>query len=605
MKDFNECLQIFCKQLLKYSEEALRGRCETAAIQANQYRHLIYLKEMETIYYRSKCEQFLKNVDVIVNAKMSHKGNHIIYELDVTNRELRSLKDHYYLMEKFMREEIRREFSEELHEKDNAIVKLTEDNAAFRLTLSGHLSSNVAEEMVDAEQLVKHYGDTFDAQQEARSKEEHKKRTQPRRSKQVGDVDLDAVAKHKASIENYQEILRLQKTIRQMKDEQMMKDVINTEKYERDMAEMQQKLTMNSSLWEQLAESQKREQITRSELELTKQNLTHYEKLIEKLYSQLEHLNNQKIRLQQYKNSKAKRIGELENKMKDLEILENIDLNKILSELRDRDKKIARLDIVDKEFNDRMSTVKKSSNQQYEEMKRKFEKERAAKIDAFDKLESMRIEMKALEGKDIKNDLWKDKCKELYEISREMEAENDSLRDAVKLLQTQQIEDRQMNQQLAMQNEETVKIMHSRQLNDSQRTVGGVLTGAGSTNRNQMTLPQQPSLRENMILQRQNFTKPLTEKVSASNLKRAQSSNPNATQRYNANRIGTAGGGGYNRNMIGAQSHNYDRKRTAGRPGQGLEATSLNNLHMHDATNTITSNGSFPAFSSDAGGFRG
>ena len=32
MKDFNECLQIFCKQLLKYSEEALRGRCETAAI---------------------------------------------------------------------------------------------------------------------------------------------------------------------------------------------------------------------------------------------------------------------------------------------------------------------------------------------------------------------------------------------------------------------------------------------------------------------------------------------------------------------------------------------------------------------------------------------
>ena len=68
-------------------------------------------------------------------------------------------------------------------------------------------------------------------------------------------------------------------------------------------------------------------------------------------------------------------------------------------------------------------------------MKRKFEKERAAKIDAFDKLESMRIEMKALEGKDIKNDLWKDKCKELYEISRELEGENDSLRDAVKLLQ--------------------------------------------------------------------------------------------------------------------------------------------------------------------------
>ena len=54
---------------------------------------------MEVIYYRSKCEQFLRNIDVIVNAKMSAKGNSMIYELDVTNRELRTLKDHYYLME--------------------------------------------------------------------------------------------------------------------------------------------------------------------------------------------------------------------------------------------------------------------------------------------------------------------------------------------------------------------------------------------------------------------------------------------------------------------------------------------------------------------------
>jgi len=90
---------------------------------------------------------------------------------------------------------------------------------------------------------------------------------------------------------------------------------------------------MNANLWEQLAESQKREQITRQELELTKQNLTHYEKLIEKLYSQLEHLNQQKERLRIYKESNSKRIGELEDKMKDLEILENIDLTKILQEL--------------------------------------------------------------------------------------------------------------------------------------------------------------------------------------------------------------------------------------------------------------------------------
>ena len=71
---------------------------------------MIYLKDMEIVYYRSKCEQFLRNIDVIVNTKMSAKGNAMIYELDVTSRELRSLKDHYYLMERFMQEEIKKEF---------------------------------------------------------------------------------------------------------------------------------------------------------------------------------------------------------------------------------------------------------------------------------------------------------------------------------------------------------------------------------------------------------------------------------------------------------------------------------------------------------------
>jgi len=56
MKDFNECLQIFCKQLLKYGETEMRTRSETAAVRENQYRHLIYIKEMEGIYYKRKCE---------------------------------------------------------------------------------------------------------------------------------------------------------------------------------------------------------------------------------------------------------------------------------------------------------------------------------------------------------------------------------------------------------------------------------------------------------------------------------------------------------------------------------------------------------------------
>ena len=63
----------------------------------------------------------MKNIDVIVDSKMSAKGNAMIYELDVTNRELRTLKDHYYLMEGYMREEIQRDFMQRLSIQGNEI----------------------------------------------------------------------------------------------------------------------------------------------------------------------------------------------------------------------------------------------------------------------------------------------------------------------------------------------------------------------------------------------------------------------------------------------------------------------------------------------------
>jgi hypothetical protein len=56
MKDFNDCLSLFARQLIKYGEEELRGRTETQNLREYQYHHLIYIKQMEALYYRKKCE---------------------------------------------------------------------------------------------------------------------------------------------------------------------------------------------------------------------------------------------------------------------------------------------------------------------------------------------------------------------------------------------------------------------------------------------------------------------------------------------------------------------------------------------------------------------
>ena len=36
--------------------------------------------------------------------------------------------------------------------------------------------------------------------------------------------------------------------------------------------------------------------------------------------------------------------------------------------------------------------------------------------------------MKALEGRDFANDLWKEKCKELFDICKDLQKENDELK---------------------------------------------------------------------------------------------------------------------------------------------------------------------------------
>ena len=53
--------------------------------------------------------------------------------------------------------------------------------------------------------------------------------------------------------------------------------------------------------------------------------------------------------------------------------------------------------------------------------------ERELKLQAYDRLEGLRVEMRALEGKDMKSDLWKDKCRELFDICKDLERENDDL----------------------------------------------------------------------------------------------------------------------------------------------------------------------------------
>ena len=108
----------------------------------------------------------------------------------------------------------------------------------------------------------------------------------------------------------------------------------------------------------------------------------------------------------------------------------------------------------------------------------------------------MRIEMKALEGTDIKNDLWKDKCKELYEISKSLEQENDGLRLGLKKITTEKVDLEKMNDQMLKANRQNSAIIHG-QVNNSEFA----LETRDSENTRHAAIPK-TNIRENMILNR-------------------------------------------------------------------------------------------------------
>ena len=107
-----------------------------------------------------------------------------------------------------------------------------------------------------------------------------------------------------------------------------------------------------------------------------------------------------------------------------MEILENIDLNKLIDELRLRDRKLKQLTGLDKEVKSKVEAVYQLGDQRVKEMQAKYTREKKMKEKAFQRLDALRLEIRAIEGQEITEDIWKDKCKEL-------QTENENLRAAM------------------------------------------------------------------------------------------------------------------------------------------------------------------------------
>lgn len=81
-------------------------------------------------------------------------------------------------------------------------------------------------------------------------------------------------------------------------------------------------------------------------------------------------------------------------------------------------------------MDERMKRVEAKKDEEIDDLKRRYLLEQELKKEAFNKLEGLRIELKAVEGPDRATvDIWKDKCRQLIGMCKELQEENDLLQE--------------------------------------------------------------------------------------------------------------------------------------------------------------------------------
>ena len=141
-------------------------------------------------------------------------------------------------------------------------------------------------------------------------------------------------------IKTQEEVIRLQKLIKQQRSLWMLKNQTLKLKYEDELEILKKKLTSNQALWEQLEESDKRTKILQQELIFTQKSLTQCEKIIDKLKEELKMSEHERIRLAQYRQNKGQRLQELEEQVKKMDVSDHININKVVDQLRTKDNQL-------------------------------------------------------------------------------------------------------------------------------------------------------------------------------------------------------------------------------------------------------------------------
>ena len=110
-----------------------------------QYENLLYTKDMQLLNLENKLKHAKEELNKIINTKVFSRGNILIYELDMSTRQLRLMKDNVFSLEKGIKEKVRLYFDKDLEQTRVLLDEQKRKFKEYQISLNSTMRKNVAE----------------------------------------------------------------------------------------------------------------------------------------------------------------------------------------------------------------------------------------------------------------------------------------------------------------------------------------------------------------------------------------------------------------------------------------------------------------------------
>lgn len=373
VRDMTKLTKKFADCIVKYMETEYRVREESFLVRFDLLNKVKIQKNEEIEELNRVLKNLQVNLDNLVNSKLSQKGNSLIYELDRSHRKLSEIKANMKLMPKQIREIVYLDYKEEIEKNKRKILDLKQNFFNFKSELTQELKADISFHKTNAFTEIKN-------------------KTSKNKAKDINVLITEDLnfTKKKQQVD----LQSLQNLNRKIWFLNVWAKTYRKNKFQGCIKKLQDDLTSNQFLWEQLNESQRREALLKQELSYTQQSLAAAEKLADRLQTSIEDMNNQRLRLQQYKSNKGKRLNELEVRVKQQEKIEHRDNQLLLTQFYTQNEKVQSLQINEEKAGQDYIPHHLRYQKDISSLKKTLKREQNMKLNAFDELNRFRNEIK-------------------------------------------------------------------------------------------------------------------------------------------------------------------------------------------------------------------